>query len=148
MKPVPLMVFALALALSACSDDGIGPEGADLSAYSGTFYVTFVVVESNCAIAPPLDGNATITIRGDEIVWGSMIGSWEEEAKRGAGGSPSPTCIPINPGTGCEGCFTTSFDIVFASVDSFTGGYGAKYAYSPSCGTDSCHTYYSITGTR
>lgn len=150
MKRAWIFLAAALLAVSACSegDDGTKPGSFDRSEYAGTFYVRYTIVETTCSIAPPLDGNATIEIEGDTIVWGSMSGPWDEETRHGSGASAAPTCIPINPSTGCVGCFTTSFDIVYASADSFSGVFRTYYSYSEACGADSCHTYYSISGVR
>lgn len=141
------VVFAtLALALG-CSDDSTKPTG-ETSPYSGRFYATYSVLYTNCTFPAPLDGPVDILISGNECDFEDMVGTWESSAKTGYGHSATPTCIPIPPNVGCQGCYTMSFAITFASPDSFSGTYGVGYTYSTECATDSCHTQYLITGTR
>ena len=150
MRTTCFLLAAWLFVLPACSaeDDGTKPGRWDGSEYGGAFYVTFTLVETSCAVAPPLDGIATIEIAGDTIVWGSMRGPWDAEARHGSGESVAPVCIPINPSTGCIGCSTMSFDVVYASVDSFSGTFATHFSYTAACGNDSCSTYYTISGSR
>lgn len=140
-----LMFLAMSLACSE-SDIGEGPLDPkdEPSPYSGTFYVRTVVTETSCRFAVPIDGPTPITVKGDSITVGSMRGTWDGMAKRGTGSDPAPMCIPIGE---CIGCSMLAFDIVFASVDSFAGAYYLSFTYSQ-CDVESCHTRYSVTGTR
>ncbi len=153
MRRLIALCLAAAVVLPACFDSGDDGDGSlepepEPSSYSGTFYVTYSLLTTDCSVAPPFDGNATIAIEGDTIVWGSMRGPWDEQTLCGAGESVSPTCIPINPSIGCTGCFTTRFSIEYASVDSFSGFFEATFGYTDPCETDSCRAYYLISGAR
>lgn len=137
----------LVLSLACCeSEDGEGPLDPDdeSSPYSGTFYVRTVVTETSCRIAVPIDALTQVTVKDDSITVGSMRGAWDETARRGTGSYLAPMCIPAGD---CIGCSMLAFDIVFASVDSFAGAYYLSFTYSE-CDAESCHTRYSITGTR
>ncbi len=148
VRSIVAACFALLALTLACSenDDGGGPldPKPDPSPYSGTFYVKTIVTGTSCNVALPIDALTLVTVDGDSIMVGGMRGTWDEASKHGWGEYPAPTCIPVNP---CTACTMLRFDIVFASVDSFTGAYYSTFTYS-GCEAESCHTRYSVTGAR
>jgi hypothetical protein len=142
-----LMLALIVLALGCSEESSTKPEG-HASPYSGRFYIEYTITYTNCLFPAPLDGPMDIVISGEDLSWGTIEGHWDESTAHGWGHSTAPTCIPINPSIGCEGCFMTSFDVTYVTVDSLAGTVGLAYTYTAPCNTDSCHTNYAVTGKR
>jgi hypothetical protein len=147
MKYTFIAALAIMFAASCADDDTMKPADAS-SPYSGRFDITYNIFDGNCILGITPDGASDITIRGDSIIFGSMKGPWLEGDKRGSGRYAFGTqCADHNPPAFCANCITSSFELTFASADSFSGTYGIGYTYHD-CRADSCHRRYAITGKR
>jgi hypothetical protein len=148
MKKLLVPVFTLLVAILGCSDDGgPKPEQPKPSPYSGYYYMFSRIVASDCAIQPSLAPTGQITIAGDEIEFFGYAGAWVDASKHGYGTSGQNTVI-INPTTGCIGYYILSFDITFASLDSFSGTIGIDFTYSPQCSASACHADLAVSGKK
>ena len=144
-------LFALAamilFVMAGCSEDSTKPK-VQSSPYNGRFYVTYVTTETNCALDIPPNSASDIKIKDSTITFGTWYGKWIEDEKRGYGKSYiGNDCPNHNPPDHCATCITISFNITFASPDSFSGAVGVGNTYA-SCAPESCHTHYAVTGRR
>jgi len=147
MKCIFIAALVILFAASCADDDTTKPEDAG-SQYSGRFDITYRIFDGNCILGLDPSGASDITIQGTSITFGSMKGSWMESEKHGYGRYVFGTqCTDHNPPTFCSNCITSSFELAFASADSFSGTYGIGYTYHD-CRADSCHRRYVITGKR
>lgn len=144
---VAACALAILFVLPACTDDGTKPAGGEESQYNGYFYVYFTVADNDCAVPAPLNGRFEIEVEGDSMSFGSVKGVWDSTTAHGSGTSPARTVV-IDPDADCYGHYTVTFDVTFASQDSFSGFYFFQAWYDDACNSDSCHTNYTITGSR
>ena len=143
-----IFIAALVILFAASCDNDTTKPGDAGSQYSGRFDITYQIFDGNCILGLTPDGASDITIRGDAITFGSMKGPWLEGEKRGYGRYAfGAQCPDHNPPAFCANCITSSFELAFASADSFSGTYGIGYTYHD-CRADSCHRRYAITGKR
>jgi hypothetical protein len=151
MRKLLILVLAVPFILCACfdSDDPEGPDGnGDTSPYSGSFICSSAFVSSDCdypAVAPP--STIDILIDGDVLMVEAATGVWDDNLKSGTATS-AQICVPIGTPLDCVRCADYSFSIEFANPDSLWGTYTVTYQYSVECGTDECHTTYSIEAVR
>ena len=148
VKRLFAIAFLALFALAGCqSKTNTGPTST-ASPYSGTFNVDYFAVQNNCPLDIPPANPTIVKIQASTILFGDAIGTWIEADKRGFGtGSIGDNCINYNPPVVCATCIFISFDVTFASPDSFSGTYSHALAYA-NCGADSCHTVYFVTGKR
>lgn len=149
MKRLFAVAFVILFALAGCQgkDSGTNPN-APASPYSGTFNVNYFAVQTDCGLDIPPANPTDITIKTSTILFGDAIGTWIQADKRGSGtGSIGDNCLNYDPPIVCATCIFISFDITFASPDSFSGTYSHALTYA-NCSADSCHTVYFVTGKR
>jgi len=149
MRKLAPAAYIVLLALAACqgTDNGTNPDGAP-SPYSGAFNVSYFPRETSCALDVPPPDPTVISIHTSTILLGDAIGTWIQADKRGFGtGTIGDNCLNYDPPIVCATCIFISFDITFASPDSFSGTYSHALTYA-NCSSDSCHTVYFVTGKR
>jgi hypothetical protein len=151
MKRILILALVIPIALFACfdDDDPAGPdENGDASPYSGTFTVTSTGPESDCNFpALPPGSPMQITVSGDVIAIGSVIGIWDDTDKSGTATS-AETCVPIGTPLDCVRCFYYTFEIQYSHPDTFAGTYTVIYEHSVECEVGECYTIYAIEGVR
>ncbi len=133
--------------LMGCQNKNAGPTSPE-SPYSGTFDVDYFVRQTNCPFEVPPANPTAISIEANTIYFGSAVGAWIDADKRGFGtGSIGDNCLNYDPPIVCATCIFISFDITYASPDSFSGTYSQALTYA-NCSDDSCHSVYFVTGKR
>ena len=144
-----LTVITLVWGCSESSDPAEPkPDPKPTSPYSGTFSIADTLAWNTCATLPiPLDPTETVTVSDTLITFAGIPGYWNESELRGQG-TGAVTTVPINPGTGCYGYFTLSFDIIFTDPDSLYGFFQIDKWFEPECVTPDCFYRYTFSGTR
>jgi hypothetical protein len=147
MKKLFVIGFVALFSLAGCGKkSNTGPSTS--SPYSGTFNVSYFTAQTNCTFDVPPANPAVVSVEDGTILFGDVVGTWINADKRGFGsGSIGDNCLNYDPPIVCATCIFITFDITYASPDSFSGTYSHALTYA-NCSADSCHSVYSVTGKR